>query len=53
LHKLQPLHVAVIKPFKIAFCMYKDIWSMAHKDHAAHKDILTKWVSLSLKKAIS
>lgn len=30
-HEMQPLNVAVFKPYKTAFRAYRDIWSMKHK----------------------
>jgi hypothetical protein len=52
-HALQPLDVSIFKPFKTAFRMYRDVWSMSHKGQPATKEILAQWVSLSLRKAMT
>lgn len=52
-HALQPLDVSIFKPFKTAFRMYRDVWSLSHKGHPATKEVLAQWVSLSLKKAMT
>jgi hypothetical protein len=53
-HALQPLDVAVFKPFKQHFREYIDFWSSRHlNEAAASKDTLAQWVSLALRKALS
>jgi hypothetical protein len=52
-HEMQPLDVAVFKPFKTAFRAYRDIWSMTHKGQKTMKEDLAQWVSLALKKAMT
>ena len=46
-HEIQPLDVAIFKPFKIEFMAYRDVWSMTMKED------LAQWVSLALKKAMT
>jgi hypothetical protein len=52
-HEMQPLDVAVFKPFKTAFRAYRDIWNMIHKGQKTMKEDLVQWVSLALKKAMT
>ena len=52
-HALQPLDVAVFKPFKQHFREYRDFWSSRNLDESATKDVLSQWVSLALRKALS
>ena len=52
-HALQPLDVALFKPFKQHFQEYRDFWSSRHLNEAASKDTLAQWVSLALRKALS
>jgi hypothetical protein len=52
-HEIQPLDVAVFKPFKTAFRAYIDVWSMTHKGQKTMKEDLAQWVSLALKKAMT
>jgi hypothetical protein len=52
-HEMQPLDVAVFKPFKTAFRAYRDVWSMTHKGQKTMKEDLAQWVSLALKKAMT
>ena len=52
-HMLQPLDVTIFKPIKTVFHKYKDVQTLANKEKAAHKEILTQWVSVSLHKAMS
>ena len=52
-HTLQPLDVAVFKPFKTAFRAYRDIWTMNHKGNVPRKENFVQWVSLALKRAAS
>ena len=52
-HALQPLDVAVFKPFKQHFREYRDFWSSRNLDESATKDVLSQWVSLALQKALS
>ena len=52
-HALQPLDVAVFKPFKTAFKAYMDVWTMNYKGIVSRKKYLAQWVSLALKRAAS
>ena len=52
-HALQPLDVAVFKPFKQFFREYRDYWMSRNLDQPASKEILAQWVSLALRKALS
>lgn len=52
-HALQPLDVAVSKPFKQFFCEYRDFWMSRNINQPARKETLAHWVSLSLRKALS
>jgi hypothetical protein len=52
-HALQPLDVACFRPFKTAFRVYRDIWSIANKGQQCKKEDLAQWMSLSLKKALT
>ena len=52
-HAMQPLDVAVFKPFKTAFRAYRDVWTMNHKGNVPRKEDLAQWVSLALKRAAS
>jgi hypothetical protein len=50
-HVLQPLDVSIFKPFKTAFRMYRDVWSLSNKGKSATKEVLAQWISLALRKA--
>ena len=52
-HALQPLDVAVFKPFKQFFREYRDFWMSRNIGQPAGKETLAHWVSLSLRKALS
>ena len=52
-HALQPLDVAVFKPFKQYFREYRDYWTSRNIDQSATKEVLAHWVSLGLRKALS
>jgi hypothetical protein len=52
-HALQPLDVAVFKPFKQHFHEYRDFWTSRNLDQPATKTTLVQWVSLALQKALS
>ena len=45
--------MAVFKPFKQHFREYRDFWSSRNLDESATKDVLSQWVSLALRKALS
>jgi hypothetical protein len=50
-HTLQLLNINYFKPFKIAFHVYKDVWTLVNKRKGARKEDLAQWVSLAFKKA--
>lgn len=52
-HALQPLDVAVFKPFKQYFREYRDLWTSRNMNQPAGKETLAQWVSLALRKALS
>jgi hypothetical protein len=52
-HALQPLDVAVFKPFKQYFREYRDFWTSRNMNQPAGKETLAQWVSLALRKALS
>ena len=52
-HALQPLDVALFKPFKQFFREYKDYWMSRNLHQSASKEILAQWVSLALRKTLS
>jgi hypothetical protein len=51
-HALQPLDVAVFKPFKSHFREYCNHWLSRNMNQRATKEILAQWMSLALKKAL-
>ena len=52
-HALQPLDVAIFKPFKQFFREYRDFWMSRNINQPAGQETLAHWVSLSLCKALS
>jgi hypothetical protein len=52
-HALQPLDVAVFKPFKTYFREYRNYWTSRNVGQKATKETLAHWVSLALRKALS
>ena len=52
-HALQPLDVAVFKPFKQYFSEYRDYWTSRHLNEKTSRETLAHWVSLALRKALS
>jgi hypothetical protein len=52
-HHLQPLDVAVFRPFKYAFRKLRNAWTLCHKCRPAQKEDLCQWVCLALRKALS
>jgi hypothetical protein len=48
LHALQPLDVSCFKPFKQAFCLECDVWTLGNKSKGASKEVLASWVSVVL-----
>jgi hypothetical protein len=52
-HTMQPLDVACFKPFKQSFRLLRDVWILRNKSQGATKEVLAKWVSAALDKAMS
>ena len=52
-HALQPLNVACFAPFKIAFRIYIDLWSMQNKIRIVGKQKLCEWTSKALHDALT
>jgi hypothetical protein len=52
-HHLQPLNVAVFRPFKCAFQSLHDAWTMFHRGRLAKKEDLCQWVCFALRRALS
>ena len=52
-HAMQPLDVAVFKPFKEAFCVYKDVWTLQNRGMGARKEVLASWTSKALSRALT
>jgi hypothetical protein len=45
--------VAIFKPFKAAFCVYHDAWTLQNRRRGAQKEVLASWTSKALKRALS
>jgi hypothetical protein len=45
--------VAVFKPFKGAFCVYRDAWTLQNRGRGAKKEVLASWTSKALKRALT
>jgi hypothetical protein len=52
-HEFQHLDVSVFKSFKIAFCKFRDILSLAKNHKFTQKEDLAQWVSLALQKSMT
>jgi hypothetical protein len=52
-HAMQPLDESCFKPFKQAFRLLRDVWTLQNKSKGASKEVLAKWVSTVLEKALS
>jgi hypothetical protein len=52
-HAMQPLDVSCFKPLKQAFRLLRDVWTLRNKNRGANKEVLAKWVSAALEKALS
>jgi hypothetical protein len=50
-HAMQPLDVSCFKPFKQAFRLGRDVWTLRNKSAGASKEVLANWVSVALEKA--
>ena len=52
-HAMQPLDVLCFKPFKQAFRLLWDVWTLRNYSRGASKEVLAKWISAVLYKALS
>jgi hypothetical protein len=52
-HAMQLLEVAVFKPFKGAFRVYRDAWTLQNRGKGAKKEVLASWTSKALKRALT
>jgi hypothetical protein len=52
-HAVQPLDVAVFKPSKAAFRVYRDAWTLENRGRGARKEVLASWASKALKRALT
>jgi hypothetical protein len=52
-HYLQPLDIAVFRPFKYAFRNLRDAWTLRYSQRPTQKEDLCQWVCLALQKALS
>jgi hypothetical protein len=52
-HAMQPLDVSCFKPFKQAFRLLLDVWTLHNKSCGASKEVLATWISLALEKALT
>jgi hypothetical protein len=51
-HAMQPLDVSCFKPFKQAFPLLRDMWTLRNKSKGASKEVLASWVSAALQKSL-
>jgi len=51
-HEIQPLDVSYFKPFKLAFSLLRDVWTLKNKSKGATKEVLASWVSKALQKGL-
>jgi hypothetical protein len=51
-HAMQLLDMAVFKPFKSAFRVYQDAWTLQNMGRGARKEILASWTCKALKRAL-
>jgi hypothetical protein len=52
-HAMQPLDVAVFKPFKGAFRIYRDAWTLQNRGREAKKEVLASWTSKAVNRALT
>jgi hypothetical protein len=52
-HAMQPLDVSCLKPFKQAFHLLRDVWTLKNKSKNASKEVLASWVSTALQKLLT
>lgn len=51
-HAMQPLDVSCFRPFKQAFRLLRDVWTLRNKSKGATKEVLASWVSKALEKGL-
>jgi hypothetical protein len=51
-HAMQPLDVFCFRPFKQAFHLLRDVWTLKNKSAGASKEVLASWVFAALEKAL-
>lgn len=47
-HATQPVDVAIFEPFKGAFCVYYDAWTLQNMGRGVRKEVLASWTSKAL-----
>jgi hypothetical protein len=52
-HAMQPLDVAIFKPFKSVFRVHQDAWTLQNRGRGARKEILASWKCKALKRALT
>jgi hypothetical protein len=52
-HAMQPLDVAVFKPFKGTFHVYRDAWTLNNRGKGARKEVLASWTSKALSRVLT
>jgi hypothetical protein len=50
-YAMYPLDVSCFKPFKQAFRLLHDVWTLRNKSAGVSKEVLESWVSAALEKA--
>ena len=45
--------MAIFKPFKGAFCVYRDTWTLQNRGRGARKEVLASWTSKALSRALT
>jgi hypothetical protein len=52
-YAMQPLDVSSFRPFKQAFRLLRNVWTLRNKSAGVSKEILASWVSAALEKALT
>jgi hypothetical protein len=52
-HTIQPLDVSCFTPFKQAFHLLRDVWTLRNKSKGTSKEVLASWVSAALQKSLT
>jgi hypothetical protein len=52
-HAIQPLDVSCFAPFKQAFRLLHDVWTLKNKSKGASKEVLASWVPAALQKSMT